>query len=185
MRPLQARERRVLALGSAAALVLLLASFVVIPLVAGFGERAVEREVLEREAAAGRRLLDGLPALREAARRQAETAGSFALAGSDGGAALETLVQASLTAAGITPEEAAAEAPAEDAARVRVRVHLPLEQLYGWLRGLAAEAPFVRVDQIDIEGEGDAAALNLRVRLSVPADGKGGGDATGSALGGG
>ncbi|MFA5123497.1 hypothetical protein, partial [Zavarzinia sp.] len=112
MRPLQARERRVLALGLAAALVVLLAGFVVIPLIAGFGERAVERDALEREAAAGRRLLDGLPALREAARRQAETAGSFVLAGPEGGAALETLVQASLAAEGIAGGEAAAEAPA-------------------------------------------------------------------------
>lgn len=151
-RPLSARERRLVAVGL---LLLALAacwSLLLHPVLEGTAERAERRELLLRERERSQRLLAGLGPWREAAERQRQSAGDFALQAPTPALAAEALLARlrDLVAAqgGGTAAVTALDADDRWPGWVRARIEGPLTetQLTALLRQLEAPPHLVLTD---------------------------------------
>jgi hypothetical protein len=173
MRPLSARERRLVALGLLALALALVWLLLVTPVLAGFSARAAERDQLRATLARNERLLAALPQLRRAAELQRRTSGRFGLAAADAGQAREALKQrlaTTLTSVGgavASVQDLEAELPAGWVG-ARADATLTLSQLHESLRRLGNEEPYVAVEYISV-GAGGGVSPTLEVRLEVSA----------------
>ena len=177
MRPLQPRERRLLAIGLlvAAAAVLWLA--VVSPLVGGVFARAAERRELVATYARNQRTMAQAATWRALADQQRASAARFAIAAASQQLAAEAL-KARLTKLaadeGFTIgalSDLAADAPAGKI-RLRCDLRLTLTQLYDSLRRLETEGTYVVVEYLAVSADQALASGRsspLAVRLEITA----------------
>ena len=176
MRPLTARERRLVALGLLVLAIGLFWLVVVGPLVGGFFDRAQERRDLWAAHRRNERLITSLPALRATAEAQARLAPRFAMAAPSEAAASEAFkdrLRHLATDEGFTIkaiEDVPAEGPA-GAVKVRADLTLTLNQLYETVRRLQSEDAYVVVDYLSVTADrsfaaGRLAPLDVRLELT-------------------
>ncbi len=177
MRPLTARERRLVAIGLLIAAFGLIWLALVQPLVGGFFDRAARRDQLTAAYQRNQRLIAALPAWRAAAEAQRRDAARFTIpapAESQAAEALKERVQ-HLAADEGAPVKAIEDLQTDAApgmVRVRVDVTLTLTQLYETLRRLEDEGAYVTIDYLSISANAAAASghggpLDVRLELSA------------------
>ena len=176
MRPLTARERRLVALGLLVLAVGLLWLLVIGPLVGGFFDRAQERRDLWATQRRNERLIASLPALRASAEAQRRLTPRFAIAAPSEAAASEAFkdhIRRVATDEGFTIkgiEDLPADGPA-GAVKLRTDLTLTLNQLYETVRRLQSEDAYVVVDYLSITADrslaaGRLAPLDVRLELT-------------------
>ncbi|MDD3447122.1 MAG: type II secretion system protein GspM [Zavarzinia sp.] len=172
MKPMTARDSRVLALGLLAGFAILILGLVVVPVVDGFLSRRAERADLEAEVEASARLLAGAAAWRARAEAQAADAPRFALDAEDAVTAT-SLFQAQV--AEMLQEEGgeltALEQPsaAPDTIRLTIEAEMTLSQLYACLSRLEREASYALVETLAVRALDAGAEPRLAVRLGLSA----------------
>ena len=176
MRPLTARERRLLALGLLVLAIGLLWLAVIGPLVGGFIDRSRERRDLWATHQRNERLIGSMPALRAMAEAQGRLAPRFAMAATSEAAASEAFkdrLRRLSTDEGFTIkaiEDLPAAGPA-GAVKVRADLTLTLTQLYETVRRLQSEDAYVVVDYLSVSADravatGRLAPLDVRLELT-------------------
>lgn len=176
MRPLTARERRLVALGLLVLAIGLLWLVVIGPLVGGFFERAQDRRDLWAAQRRNERLIASMSALRATAEAQARLAPRFALGASSEAAASEAFkdrLRRLATDEGFTikgVEDLPADGPPGDV-KVRADLTLTLNQLYETVRRLQSEDAYVVVDYLSVTADRSLAAgrlspLDVRLELT-------------------
>jgi len=177
MRPLSARERRLIAVGLLLLAIAGVYLLVLQPLVGGFFDRAAERRRLEAELKNDGRIVAALPTWRAAAEAQRRTASRFALgAPSDSlaGEALKDRLEHLAADEGYALN-AVEDLPADASAgttRVRADMTLSLTQLTDSIRRLENEGAYVVVDYLAISADEAFVSRRLapvRVRLELSA----------------
>lgn len=155
MRAMTARERHLVALAVLAALLMGLWALILDPVVGGHFRRQEESARLAAQLARDERLVVGLEEWKAVADEQARTAASFALQAPTAALATEALkerVIAAVTAEGgmVKALQAVDRDVPEHWVRVRADLRLSHEQLYGALRRLASEVPYVVIDFLSV-----------------------------------
>ena len=176
MRPLSARERKLVALALLVGAVAVVWLAVVQPLMGGFSERADERQRLLQTWRRNERLIAALPAWRAAAEQQRRTAVRFSIDAPSERLAAEALkarIQqlASDEGFNVTGVEDVSDLAAPGEVRVRADAELTLTQLCDSLRRLETEGAFTIVDFLAISADralasGRAAPLDVRLELT-------------------
>jgi len=177
MRPLTARERRLVALGLLVVTIGLVWLAVVGPLVGGFVHRAQERRDLAAVYQRNQRLIASLPALRASAEAQRRNAPRFGVAAPSDTLAVEALkerLQRLSTDEGFAVtaiEDLQADAPA-GSVKLRADLTLTLNQFYETIRRLESEDVYVIVDYLSISADrslaaGKLAPMDVRLELSA------------------
>lgn len=177
MRPLQPRERRILAVGLLAAALGLTWLVIVSPVVGGFFARAEERRELTDAFQRNQRVMAQVRVWRALANQQRDNQARFAIAAPSQQLAVEALKDrlAKLAAAeGFTVTalaDLAADAPAGKI-RLRADLQLTLSQLYESLRRLETEGSYVVVEYLAVSADRALAtgrSSPLAVRLEITA----------------
>ncbi len=176
MRPLTARERRLVALGLLLALTAILWLAVLGPLIGGFFDRAQARRDLIAAYERNERVLRSLPRWRAVAEAQRRQSDRFAIAAPNEQQAVEALKERVLRQAAqdgytVTAVQDLQASAAEGQVKVRADLLLSLGQLYATLRRLSTEGTYVIVEYISISADrafatGHAAPLAVRLELS-------------------
>jgi general secretion pathway protein M len=177
LKPLTARERRLVAIGLLVAAMAVIWLGIIGPVIGGFADRAAERTRLQLAFQTNERLLAGLPAWRVAAERQRATADRFSIAATTERLAAEALkarIQRLAAEEGYTVtsiEDLAGDAPA-GRIKVRADAELTLTQLCDSLRRLETEGAYVVVDFLSISADralqsGREAPLDIRLELTA------------------
>ena len=176
MRPLSARERRLVAVALLLA-AFALAWFVVVgPFVGGFFDRAAQRRELEAEYQRDLRIMASIPVWRQAAERQRASAPRFAISAQSGQLAVEALkehLSALATEEGFqitAMQDLDADTPSGEA-KVRADLQPNLTQLQESLRRLETEGPYV-VEYLSVSADralatGHSARLAVRLEISA------------------
>jgi len=177
MRPLSAREQKLLALALLVGAVALVWLAIVQPVVGGFSARAAERERLTQTWRRNDRLIAAMPAWRAASEQQRLTASRFSIDAPSERLAAEALkarIQQLAADEGfnVTGVEDVSDQAKPGEVRVRADGELTLTQLCDSLRRLETEGAFVIVDFIAISADraaasGREAPLDVRLELSA------------------
>ena len=178
MKPLQPRERQIVAVGI---LILVIATVwfgLVQPIIGGFISRAEERNDLLAAYQRNERVLTGISVWRTKADEQKDTQGQYAIVAPTKVLAVENLKQRlNRTIAGVGGTvQAISELPAQPAegwVRVRVDLQLTMSQLYKSLNRLENEAPYVVVGYVSVVADravqtGHLATMDVRLEISAP-----------------
>ncbi len=177
MKPLTARERRLVALGLLVLAIGALWLLVLGPLIGGFIDRAQERRDLWAVYQRNERLISSLPALRATAEAQAKLAPRFVIGAPNDALAAQAFtdrLRKVLEDEGLTAT-AMEEIPGEggaDSVKLRVDLTLTLTQLYETVRRLQSEDAYVVVDYLSIAADrslsaGRLAPLDVRLEIST------------------
>jgi len=177
MRRLSARERKLVALALLAAALGILWLGLVGPLAGGFADRAEERRALLDTYRRNQHILAGIPVWRADAEQQKRTAGDFALLEPSQTEATEALKS---RIAGLAGEEGFTLKSVQDTetdaqakkARVRAELVATLPELYGSLRKLQNEEPYVSVEYVSISADrafesGHLAPMDVLIEVSA------------------
>jgi type II secretory pathway component PulM len=177
MRPLEPRERQVVALGILFLAVVIVWFGLIQPVIGGFIGRAEERSDLNDTYTRNAHVLAGISTWREEAQEQQTTQSQFAIVAPTKVLAAENLKQRltrMATAVGGTMQ-AVSELPAEreDYVRVRADMQLTMSQLYKSLTRLENEAPYVVVGYVSVAADravqtGHLATMDVRLEISAP-----------------
>jgi general secretion pathway protein M len=176
MRPLSARERRLVAIGLLLAALALIYLVVISPLVGGFVGRAEERQTLIATYQRDQRIMASIPVWRRAAEAQRVTSQRFILTAASEQIAVEALKERLSRLAAdegfqITAmQDLEADSPTGQA-RVRADLQLTLTQLNESLRRLETEGPYV-VEYLSVSADNALAtgrSARMAVRLEVSA----------------
>lgn len=156
MKPLTARERRLVAVGLLVALVALAWLGVVQPILAGFDTRAERRDSLILQYGQNERLIARIPALRRAAEQSRDMRREFAVDAANAEQASERLkerLEAALAKAGgeLRATESA-EAPA-GWVRAGASATVSNDQLVRWLAALRNEPPYLAMESLTISAD--------------------------------
>jgi type II secretory pathway component PulM len=178
MRPLQPRERQIVAIG-----ILVLAAIVawfglIDPILGGFIARAEERSELLDTYQRNQRVLSEIATWRAQADQQKMTEMQYAVVAPTKVLAAESLKQRLTRLANTvggsvqTMAELPAEAP-EGWVRVRADMQLTMSQLYKSLARLENEAPYVVVGYVSVVADravqtGHLATMDVRIEVSAP-----------------
>jgi hypothetical protein len=177
MRPLEPRERQVVALGILF-VVLVIAWFgIVQPVIGGFIGRAEERSDLNDTYERNARVLAGISTWRQEAEEQESTQSQYAIVAPTKVLAAENLKQRLTRMANTVggSVQTVSELPAEGEGFVRVRadMQLTMSQLYKSLTRLENEAPYVVVGYVSVVADraiqtGHLATMDVRLEISAP-----------------
>jgi type II secretory pathway component PulM len=178
MRPLEPRERQVVALGILILAVVVVWFGLVQPVIGGFIGRAEERSDLTEAYKRNERVLAGITTWREEAESQKSTQSQYAIVAPTKVLAVENLKQrltrlATQVGGSVqTISELPAEGP-DDWVRVRVDMQLTMSQLYKSLNRLENEAPYVVVGYVSVVADravqtGHLATMDVRFEISAP-----------------
>ena len=178
MRPLQPRERQIVAIAILVLVVLVAWFGLVQPVIGGFVARAEERTDLLAAYQRNERVLAGIASWRGEADQQDDSESDYAIVAPTQALAAEDLKQRLsrlATAVGGTVQ-ATSELPAEAPdgwVRVRVDMQLTMSQLYRGLERLENEAPYVVVGYVSVVADrarqtGHLATMDVRVEVSAP-----------------
>lgn len=176
MRPLNPRERRLVAVG----LLILLGALIWLPAVApllnGFSARAEERASLRAAYLRNSRLINTIPAIRRQAEQQKGTTARFAIGGANAAlarAALRERLQRDFTAAGgqVTALQDVPATPGEVRAWIQGRMTLP--QLQQMLVRVNDTPPYLVTESLRISADraletGRLDLLDIRLETSIP-----------------
>ena len=176
MRPLSARERKLIAVALLIAAIALVWLAVVDPILSGFASRAGRREMLLQRQAYAQRMIASIPRLRRQAERQRSTLRDFAIAAPDAARAGDMLAERLRTAIESTGGEFRASdraAAPPGLASVRVDARLSLDQLVALLGRLQNDPPFLVVESLTIAAdraliENSLGELDIRLEVSIP-----------------
>lgn len=177
MRPLEPRERQVVAVGILIAALVLVWYALVDPLIGGFIGRAEERSELLATYQRNERVLAGIANWREQADEQTATQSQYSIVAPTKVLAAENLKQRLTRLANTVggSVQAMSELPAENDGSVRVRADLQLtmSQLYKSLTRLENEAPYVVVGYVSVVADravqtGHLATMDVRIEVSAP-----------------
>ena len=158
MRPLNPRERRLLAIGLLLGALAVVWLAIIAPLVGGFFDRAAERRQLLATYQRNQRIMAAIPVWRAGAGAQRARAPRFAINAPSEQLAVEILKERLLhlaTDEGFTinaMQDLQANAPAGKV-RVRADLQLSLTQLYESLRRLETEGSYVVVEYLSISAD--------------------------------
>jgi type II secretory pathway component PulM len=177
MRPLEPRERKIIALGILVAVLVGVWYALIDPLIVGFIGRAEERSDLFATYQRNERVLGGISTWRAQSDGQNSTASQYGIVAPTKVLAAEALKQrmsrlASATGGTIS---SVAELPAEQENWVRVRadMQLTMSQLSKGLTRLENEAPYVVVGYVSVAADratqtGHLATMDVRIEVSAP-----------------
>ena len=177
MKPLNPRERRIVALGILVALLALVWLALVNPVLHGFSKRKEEREQLRATYVTGQRLLAAIPAWRMQAEQQRASAVRFSYAAPTDALASdllrERIAQVVNARGGVL--KAAQEIPADNAGgwvEVRADLQMTMNQLYESLKRLENEDPYVAIDSVSVVADeafktGHLAPMDVRIEVSA------------------
>ena len=178
MRPLNARERRFVAVGILVGLIAVVWLAILAPLIGGFLDRADEREALTDRYERNERVLAGVPIWRALAREQARTAARYALLAPTEELAAEALKERIGALAQGRPGAVRAIQEIDEGVRpgwVRVRadLELTLDQLYAGLKRLESGEPHVVVESLSIAADrametGQLSPMVVRIEVAAP-----------------
>lgn len=175
MRPLSARERRMVALLILCALIAACHLAVVQPILHGFAARAAERERLQLRYVHNLRTIAAIPRLRRAAERDRAALTGYVVdvPGAEAGReALRARLQRAVAQAGGALGESEDGEGRPGWARVRAVVHLSYPQLVRLLGLLQRQPPWLVIESLSITAhEGAAGAtplLDVDLDVSVP-----------------
>jgi len=177
MRPLSARERRLVAIALLLAAIAAVWFLVVSPFVGGFFDRAAERRELIASHQRNQRIMASIPMWRQAAETQRRHAERFAIAAQSEQLAVEALKEHLATLATdegfqITAmQDLDADTPTEEA-KVRADLQITLTQLQESLRRLETEGPYV-VEYLSVSADralatGRSSRLLVRLEVGAP-----------------
>ena len=158
MRPLNPRERRLLAVGLLLGAMAVVWLGIIAPLVGGFFDRAAERRQLLATYQRNQRIMASIPVWRAGAAEQRRGAPRFAIIAPSEQLAVENLKERLLRLAndeGFTVtamQDLQAGAP-NGKVRVRADLQLSLTQLYESLRRLETEGSYVVVEYLSISAD--------------------------------
>ncbi|MGI8841974.1 MAG: type II secretion system protein GspM [Caulobacteraceae bacterium] len=178
MRPLRARERRLVALGLLAAALAVAWLAIVGPLIGGFFSRATERRELIAAYERGLGVIASRAAWRALDARQRQSAPRFALAASSEPLAADVLKERLVKLAAdegftvVSISDLATDAP-PGKIRLRADLQLTLTQLYESLKRLETEGAYVVVEYLAVSAEraaGSGRPAPLPARLERPND---------------
>jgi type II secretory pathway component PulM len=177
MRPLEPRERKIIALGILVAVLVVVWYALVNPLIMGFISRAEERSDLLATYQRNERVLGGISTWRSQSDDQNATASQYGIVAPTKVLAAEALKQRMnrLAAATGGTISTVSELPAEQENWVRVRadMQLTMSQLDKGLTRLENEAPYVVVGYVSVAADratqtGHLATMDVRIELSAP-----------------
>jgi type II secretory pathway component PulM len=177
MKPLEPRERKIVAVAILIAALVVVWYALVNPLVVGFIDRAQERAELQTAFQRNQRVLAGIATWRGEVEEQTATQSRYAIVAPTKVLAAENLKQRlnRLAAAGGGTVQAVAELPSENENWVRVRadMQLTMSQLYKGLNRLENEAPYVVVGYVSVVADravqtGHLATMDVRIEVSAP-----------------
>jgi type II secretory pathway component PulM len=178
MRPLQPRERQIIAVGILILIMAVLWFGLVDPLIGGFISRAEDRNDLLAAYQRNERVLAGIPAWRAKADEQKTTQAQYAIIAPTKVLAAESLKQRlnRMVAGAGGSVQAISELPAQAPdgwVRVRVDLQLTMSQLYKSLNRLENEAPYVVVGYVSVVADravqtGHLATMDVRIEVSAP-----------------
>lgn len=175
--PRQSQAAALLILLALLAFLAFLAFVIVGPLIAGFQERAAQREQLALQYSANVRNVAAIPRLRRLAGTHEQLLGDFLLEAPDeagAGEALRQRLQAAIIALGGEfrgAEDIAAPAPGQ--AAVRVTARLSESQLSQFLASAQNSKPYLTITALVIGADealvtGQASALDVQLEASIP-----------------
>ncbi len=176
MRTLSARERKLVLVF----IVLATAGFVwlaiVSPIVAGFSERASQREILIRQYQANQRIIGSIPRLRRQAELSREALRDFSIAARNRDAAVVAIqdrVQSAIDQIG--GEMRSVDDASDDTGPIRVRAstRLTLAQMTTLLMRLQNSPPFLIVESVQVSADqaaisGRLDVMEVNVEVSIP-----------------
>jgi len=178
MRPLQPRERQMVAIGILVAVVLIFWFGLIQPVIGGFISRAGERSELLDTYKRNERVLAGISTWRAQADQQNMTATQYSIVAPTKVLAAESLKQRLTRLANTVggSVQNMAELPSEGPdgwVRVRADMQLTMSQLYKSLNRLENEAPYVVVGYVSVVADravqtGHLATMDVRVEVSAP-----------------
>ncbi|MEI9930347.1 MAG: type II secretion system protein GspM [Rhizomicrobium sp.] len=178
MRPLQPRERQIIALGILILGIAVIWFGLIQPVIGGFIGRAEDRTELTETYKRNARILAGIPAWRAEAEEQASTQSQYSIVAPTKVLAAENLKQrlTRLATAAGGSVQTISELPTEgqeDWVRVRVDMQLTMSQLYKSLNRLENEAPYVVVGYASVVADrafqtGHLATMDVRLEVSAP-----------------
>lgn len=177
MRPLEPRERRIVAIGLLVAAVALVWLALIGPLVGGFFDRAERTRQLTATYQRNERVIAALPIWRSAAEAQKRDAARFVIVAPAEASAVEALkerFQRLATDGGfaVTGIDGMPADAAPGMVRVRADFTPTLTQLYETLRRLENEGPYVAIDYISVSSshttpDGGLGPLDVRLEFSA------------------
>ncbi len=177
MRPLEPRERKVIAVAILLAALVAVWYALVDPLIGGFIGRAEERSELATAYQKNQRILAGIATWRGEADEQASTQSQYAIVAPTKVLAAENLKQRLNRLANAVggSVQAVSDLPAEGEGWVRVRadMQLTMSQLYKSLSRLENEAPYVVVGYVSVVADravqtGHLATMDVRIEVTAP-----------------
>lgn len=177
MRPLQPRERQIVAVAILIAMVVVLWYALIDPVVGGFLGRAEERSTLLTTYQRNERVLAGIDRWKDEQDEQTSTASQYAIVAPTKVLAAENLKQrlTRLATASGGSMQSVSELPAQGEGWVRVRadMQLTMTQLYRSLGRLENEAPYVVVGYVSVVADravqtGHLATMDVRIEVSAP-----------------
>ena len=168
-------ERRVIALGLLAVLLVVVWFGLVRPIAGGFAERAGEREQLADDLSRGRRLIGERDFWRAQAERQRLDAPRFAVTAPNAGAAAAQAmdrISAAVQAPGGVLSSLREQPSAPGEARLRLEARLTLTQLVASLKLLEGQKPYLIIEGLSVAADpattGQPSAMEVRIDLAVP-----------------
>ena len=175
MKPLNARERKILAIGILAAVLLLLYALIVAPIADGFAARADERAQLALTYTQNERLIGATPVWRQRASAQRKDQARYAIIAASPDAALDAIrLRARKTFAGVGNVISSVQALESDAGWVRAQIdgQVGLTSLAQGLRRLQTEAPYLVVESVSIAADeaantGNIGVMNIRLEIAA------------------
>lgn len=175
MKAMNARERKLLAVGILIAVVLLLFALVVAPIAGGFSTRADEQAQLALTYTQNERLIGATPVWRQRANAQRTDQASYAIVAASPDAALDAIRQrARKTFAGVGNVISSVQALESDAGWVRAQIdgQVGLTSLTQGLRRLQTETPYLVVESVSIAADeaantGNIGLMNVRLEIAA------------------
>ena len=176
MKPLNPRERKLVAIAILVALLAVVWAGVIAPLADGFSARADRRQELLQVYAANDRLIGNIGHLRRVAEQQAGAQAPCVLGAADLDSANEALKERlSTTATALGGEIRAADAieTRPGWAAVGVSAVMTRRQLIDWLRQLSATPPWLVVNDLQISADrainsNHADLLDVKLTATIP-----------------
>ena len=177
MRPLQPRERQIVAVAILVAMVVVLWYVLIDPVVGGFIGRAEERSTLLTTYQRNERVLSGIDRWKDEQDQQTATASQYGIVAPTKVLAAENLKQRltrlATTSGGSMGSISELPAQGEGWVRVRADMQLTMTQLYRSLGRLENEAPYVVVGYVSVVADravqtGHLATMDVRIEVSAP-----------------
>jgi general secretion pathway protein M len=175
MRPLSARERRLVAIGILVALVAVVWFGLISPVLGGFWSRTEERHALQAQYDRDSRTVASIPILKHEAQQQRRTEEQYAIAASTPELASKQLQDRVAKSVGAVGGLVRSSVPLDTtASEVGMRVDLQLtnQQLNQLLKRLESEEPYVVVGYISVAADrafetGKLAAMDVKLQVSA------------------